>query len=130
LLGIHPKYRRNSDKTFKNVSKSAFLTHCARKGVRELVSGQNMLVQTVIQHICQIHAFIQPISTESSTNPTKSAVVDIVWCMGLRPVSWGLSFPAGVRLIVVLLVVVWPVVSDMPIFDGVSNVYGFCMLHP
>jgi hypothetical protein len=34
-------------------------------------------------------------------------------CMGFGPVSWGLSFPAGVRLTIVLLV--WPVDSDMPI---------------
>jgi hypothetical protein len=30
---------------------------------------------------------------------------------------------------VVLLVVVWPVVSDMPIYDGFLDVFMFCMLH-
>jgi hypothetical protein len=30
------------------------------------------------------------------------------WCMGLGSVSWDILVPAGVRLIVVLLVVVWP----------------------
>jgi hypothetical protein len=47
--------------------------------------------------------------------------------MGLGPVSWGLSFPAGVGLIVVLLVVVWPGASDMPFYDGFLDVYVFCM---
>jgi hypothetical protein len=32
--------------------------------------------------------------------------------------SWDILIPAGVGLLVVLLVVVWPVVSDMPIHDG------------
>jgi hypothetical protein len=49
--------------------------------------------------------------------------------MDLVPVSWGLLNPAGVRLIVVLLVVVWPIVSDMPIYDGFLDVYMFCTLH-
>jgi hypothetical protein len=48
--------------------------------------------------------------------------------MGLGLVSWDLSIPSGVRLIVVLLVVVWSVVSDMPIYDGFLDVYVFCML--
>jgi hypothetical protein len=39
------------------------------------------------------------------------------------------SIPAGVRLLVVLLVVVWPAVSDLPIYDGFLDVYLFCMLH-
>jgi hypothetical protein len=42
-------------------------------------------------------------------------------CMGLGSVSWDIS--------VVLLIVVWPVVSDMPIYDGFSDVYMFCMFH-
>jgi hypothetical protein len=50
-------------------------------------------------------------------------------CMGLGSVSWDISIPAGVGLLVVLLVVVWPVVSDMPIYDGFLDVYVFCMLH-
>ena len=33
--------------------------------------------------------------------------------MGLGLVSWDFSIPAGVGLLVVLLVVVWPVVSVM-----------------
>jgi hypothetical protein len=49
--------------------------------------------------------------------------------MGLGSVSWDLSIPSGVRLMAVLLVVVWPVVSDMPIYDGFLDVYVFCMLH-
>jgi hypothetical protein len=36
-------------------------------------------------------------------------------CMGPGSVSCDFMIPAGVRLLVVLLVVVWPVVSDMPI---------------
>jgi hypothetical protein len=40
------------------------------------------------------------------------------WCMDVGPVSWGLSNPADVRLIVVLLVVVWPLVSNIPIYTG------------
>jgi hypothetical protein len=31
--------------------------------------------------------------------------------------------------VIVLLIVVWPVVSDMPIYDGFFDVYVFCMLH-
>jgi hypothetical protein len=50
-------------------------------------------------------------------------------CMGLESVSWDLLIPSGVRLMVVLLVVVWPVVSDMPIYDGFLDVYMFCMFH-
>jgi hypothetical protein len=50
-------------------------------------------------------------------------------CMGLGSVSWDLLIPFGVRLMVVLLVVVWPIVSDMPIYDGFLDVYMFCMLH-
>jgi hypothetical protein len=50
-------------------------------------------------------------------------------CMGLGSVSLDLSIPSGVRIMVLLLVVVWPVVSDMPIDDGFLGVYVFCMLH-
>jgi hypothetical protein len=50
-------------------------------------------------------------------------------CMGLGLVSLELSIPSGVGLMVVLLVVMWPVVSDMPIYDGFLDVYVFCMLH-
>jgi hypothetical protein len=50
-------------------------------------------------------------------------------CRGLGSVSCDISVPSGVRLLVVLLVVVWPVVSDMPIYDGFLDVYVFCMLH-
>jgi hypothetical protein len=49
--------------------------------------------------------------------------------MGLGWVSWDISVPSGVSLLVVLLVVVWPVVSDMPIYDGFLDVYMFGMLH-
>jgi hypothetical protein len=37
--------------------------------------------------------------------------------------------PFRCKTIVVLLVVVWPVVSDMPIYDGFLDMYVFCMLH-
>ena len=50
-------------------------------------------------------------------------------CMGLGPVSWGLSIPAGVRCLVVLLVAVWPVVSDMPIYDEFLDVHVSCTCH-
>jgi hypothetical protein len=50
-------------------------------------------------------------------------------CMGPGSVSWDFTIPAGVRLLVVLLVVVWPVVSDMPIYGGFLDVYMFCVLH-
>jgi hypothetical protein len=50
-------------------------------------------------------------------------------CMGLGLVSWDILVPSGVRLLVVLLVVVWPIVSDMPIYYGFLDVYMFCMLH-
>jgi hypothetical protein len=50
-------------------------------------------------------------------------------CMGLESVSWDLLIPSGVRLMVVLLVIVWPVVSDMPIYDCFLDMYVFCMLH-
>jgi hypothetical protein len=50
-------------------------------------------------------------------------------CMGLGSVSWDFLIPSGVRLMVVLLVVVWPVISDMPIYDDFLDVYVFCMLH-
>jgi hypothetical protein len=46
-------------------------------------------------------------------------------CMGLGSVSWEIWIPAGVKL----TVVVWPVVSDMPIYDGFLDVYVFCTLH-
>jgi hypothetical protein len=49
--------------------------------------------------------------------------------MGLGSVSWDILIPSCVRLLVVFLVVVWPIVSDMPIYDGFLNVYAFCMLH-
>jgi hypothetical protein len=49
--------------------------------------------------------------------------------MGLGSVSWDLSIPSGVRRVVVLLVVVWPIVSYMPIYDGFLDVYMFGMLH-
>jgi hypothetical protein len=51
------------------------------------------------------------------------------WCMGLELVSWDLSIPSGVRLVAVLLVVVWPVASNMPIYDCFLDMYLFCMLH-
>jgi hypothetical protein len=41
--------------------------------------------------------------------------------MGPGSVSWDFTIPAGVRLLVVLLVVVWPVVSDMPIYDDLLD---------
>jgi hypothetical protein len=56
-------------------------------------------------------------------------IVQDSWCMGLGLVSWDFSSPAGVGLLVVLLVVEWPIVSDMPIYDGFLDVYVFCMLH-
>jgi hypothetical protein len=46
-------------------------------------------------------------------------------CMGLKSASWDISVPSDVRLLVVLLVVVWPVVSDIPIYDGFLDVYMF-----
>jgi hypothetical protein len=42
--------------------------------------------------------------------------------------SWDFTIPAGVRLLVVLLVV-WPIVCDMPIYDGFLNMYMFFVLH-
>jgi hypothetical protein len=50
-------------------------------------------------------------------------------CMGLRSVSWDFLSPAGLGLLVVLLVVMWPIVPDMPIYDGFLDVYMFCILH-
>jgi hypothetical protein len=47
-------------------------------------------------------------------------------CMGLGSVSWDLLIPSGVRL---LVVVVWPIVCDMPIYDGFLDMYMFCILH-
>jgi hypothetical protein len=44
-------------------------------------------------------------------------------CMGPGLVSWVFTIPASVRLLVVLLIDVWPVVSDMPIYDGFLDVY-------
>jgi hypothetical protein len=44
-------------------------------------------------------------------------------CMGLGSNSWDILITDGVRLLVVLLVVVWPVVSDMPIYDGFLDMY-------
>jgi hypothetical protein len=38
--------------------------------------------------------------------------------MGLKPVSWGLSIPAGVTLGVAC-----PVVSDTPIYDGLYDMH-------
>jgi hypothetical protein len=37
--------------------------------------------------------------------------------------------PFRCKLMVVLLVVVWNVVYDIPIYDGFLDVYVFCMLH-
>jgi hypothetical protein len=50
-------------------------------------------------------------------------------CMGPGSVSLDFTNPAGVRLLVVLLVVMWPVVSDIPIYDGFLDVYMFYVLH-
>jgi hypothetical protein len=50
----------------------------------------------------------------------------MVWTVGPGSVSWDFTIPASVRLLVELLVVVWPVVSDMPIY---ADVYMFCVLH-
>jgi hypothetical protein len=50
-------------------------------------------------------------------------------CMGLGLVSWDIWIPAGVRRIVVLLEVVWPIVSNMPIYDGFLDVCVSCILH-
>jgi hypothetical protein len=44
------------------------------------------------------------------------------WCMGLQSVSWDISIPAGVRLLVVILAVLWLIVSDVPIYDGFLDV--------
>jgi hypothetical protein len=41
--------------------------------------------------------------------------------MSLGSVSWDLSIPSDVSLVIVLLIVVWPLVSDMPIYDGFSR---------
>jgi hypothetical protein len=49
--------------------------------------------------------------------------------MGLGSVSWDIWISADVRLIVVLLVVVWPIDSDMPIYDAFLDVYVSCTLH-
>jgi hypothetical protein len=43
-------------------------------------------------------------------------------CTGPGSVSWDFTIPASVRLLVVLLIVVWPVVSDMPIYNGFLDV--------
>jgi hypothetical protein len=53
----------------------------------------------------------------------------VSWCMGLVSVSWDISVPSGVRLMVVLLVVMWLEVSDLPIHDGFLDVCVFCALH-
>jgi hypothetical protein len=41
----------------------------------------------------------------------------------------GRPIPAGVRMTVVLLSIVWPAVSDMPTHDGPLDVDLFCSLH-
>jgi hypothetical protein len=71
----------------------------------------------VCQRKCRGDVVIVPVRVQDS------------WCMCLGSVSWDLSIPSGVRLMVVLLIVVWPVVSDMPIYDGLLDMYMFCMLH-
>jgi hypothetical protein len=38
--------------------------------------------------------------------------------MGLGSVLCDILVPASVRLIVVLLIVVWPIVSEIPVYDG------------
>jgi hypothetical protein len=58
--------------------------------------------------------------------------VQNTWCMGPGSVPWDFTISASVRLLVVLLVVVWPVVSDMPIYDDFLvflDMYMFFMLH-
>jgi hypothetical protein len=50
-------------------------------------------------------------------------------CMGLRSISWDILIPASVRLLVVILVVIWPVVSNVPIHDGSLDMCMFCLLH-
>jgi hypothetical protein len=47
----------------------------------------------------------------------------------LKKVSWDILIPAGGGLLVIILVVVWPVVSDVPIDDGFLDVYISCTLH-
>jgi hypothetical protein len=89
-----------------------FLTHC--------LSHLLFLVRLLVVWFAQKSAvmmLIVPVRVQKSR------------CMGLGSVSWDLSIPSGVRLVVVLLVVVWPVVSDMPIYGGFLYLYVFCMLH-
>jgi hypothetical protein len=63
-------------------------------------------------------------------------VVDVVDCSyesagqlvyGPRIGFLGRLDPCRCKTIVVLLVVVWPVVSDMPIYDGFLDVCKLCM---
>jgi hypothetical protein len=49
--------------------------------------------------------------------------------MDPESVFWDFKIPASVKVLVVILVVVWPIVSDMPIYDDFLDMYMFCMLH-
>jgi hypothetical protein len=48
-------------------------------------------------------------------------------CMGLGPVSGDFSIPARVGLLRLLIVVMWPVVYDLPIYDELLDVHVSCM---
>jgi hypothetical protein len=110
-----PRKKQNKKNHHKNkgVGRVLFLTHC----LSHLLFLVRLLAVWFAYKSAVMMLLIVPVRVQDSR------------CMGPGSVSWDFTIPAGVRLLVVLLVVVWLVVSDMLIYVGFSDVYMFCVLH-
>jgi hypothetical protein len=103
------KPTKKTHKKNKGVGHVLFLTHC----LSHLLFLVHLLAVWFAYKSAMMMFLIVPVRVEDSR------------CMGLGSVFWDISVPSDVRLLVVLLLVMWPVVYDMPIYDGFLDMYVF-----
>jgi hypothetical protein len=114
LSPLPPK--KNTEKSTtknKGVGRVLFLTHC----LSHLLLLVCLLAVWFAYKSAVMVLLIVPVRVQDS------------WCMGPGSVSWDFMIPTGVRLLILLLAVVCPVVSNMPIYYDFLDVYMFSMLH-
>jgi hypothetical protein len=99
---LYPLHQKKNPTKNKGVGLVLFLTHCPS----HLLFLVHLLAVWFPYKSAVMMLLIVPVRVQDSP------------CMGLGLVSWDISILSAAGLLVVLLVVVWPFVSDMPIYDG------------